>query len=253
VTRGARTALAIAAGLVAFATAAAGSDVRRVEAVGAVPIGGEAAPPGPPRDAAVRAALQDAAQRLALELLSADFDPIMAEPAIAEALGDDPFRYATRFRILEDRGERPALLVDAGGAKSEYVVMVEAFLDVDRIRQRMAASGLLEPSGESRRIQLRVVVEGLESYRAYASLRRVLLDGARVRSAQPLVMERGRVLLRVVADREAPALLEDLLAAAPADLRIVPLAADRELLRLRVREVAEPFPAEGSGERVGHD
>jgi len=236
---------ALAAALAAFATAAA-AEVRRVEAVGAVPVGGEVAATQPPRDAAVRAALREAVQRLALELLSGDFDPITAEPAIAKALGNDPFRYATRFRILEDRGERPALFVEESGAASEYVVVVEAHLDLERIRQRMAANGLVEPAGEVRRVQIFVIAEGLDRYGAYAALRRALIEGARVRSAQPVAMERGRAVLRVVADREANALLEDLLAAAPPDLRIVPLSVDAETIRLRVRNVTGSPAAAGS-------
>ncbi len=243
--------LTLAAALAAFATAAAAGEIRQLESVGAIAIGGATASNEPPRDAAVRAALQDAALRLALELLSADFDPIGAEPAIAEALGNDPFRYATRYRILEDRGERPALFVDDPGVESEYVVVVEAHLDVDRIRQRMAASGLLAPSGEARWVQVRVVIEGLESYGAYAALRRVLVEDAGARSALPVEMERGRVVLRVVADREENALLEALLAAAPPDLRIIPLSADNGTLRLRVRQAAPPPAADVSAGRPG--
>ena len=208
-------------------------------------IGGAAARDEPPHDAAVRAALQDAAQRLALELLSADFDPIGAEPAIAAALGNDPTRYTAHYRILEDRGERPALFVDDPEVTSEYVVVVEAHLDVDWIRQRMAANGLLAPAGEARWVQVRVVIEGLESYGAYAALRRALIEDVGVRSAMPVEMERARVVLRVVADREENALLEALLAAAPPGLRIIPLSAGGGTLRLRVRQAAPP-PAAGA-------
>jgi hypothetical protein len=243
--------LTLVAVLAAFATAAAAGETRQLESVGAVAIDEQATATEPPHDAAVRAALQDAAQRLALELLSADFDPIDAEPAIAEALGDDPFRYATRYRILEDRGERPALFVEDPNVESEYVVVVEAHLDVDRIRQRMAAKGLLAPSGEARWVQLHVVIEGLESYGAYAALRRALVEDAGARSALPVEMERGRAVLRVVADREAHALLEALLAAQPQNLRIVPLSADSETLRLRVRETALPPAADAAAGRPG--
>jgi len=245
--------LTLAAVLAAFATAtaAAAGETRQLESVGAVAIDKQATATEPPHDAAVRAALQDAAQRLALELLSADFDPIDAEPAIAEALGDDPFRYATRYRILEDRGERPALFVEDPDVESEYVVVVEAHLDVDRIRQRMAAKGLLAPSGEARWVQVQVVIEGLESYGAYAALRRVLVEDAGARSAQPVEMERGRAVLQVVADREANELLEALLAAQPPNLRIVPLSADSGTLRLRVRETVLPPAADASAGSPG--
>jgi hypothetical protein len=240
--------LALAAALAAFATAAAAGEIRQLESVGAVAIGGKATANEPPHDAAVRAALRDAAQRLALELLSADFDPIGAEPAIAEALGSDPFQYATVYRILEDRGERPALFVEDPEVEHEYVVVVEAHLDVDRIRQRMAENGLLAPTGEARWVQVLVVIEGLESYSAYAALRRALIEEVGARSAVPLEMERGRAVLQVVSDREANALLEALLAAGPQNLRIVPLSEAPGMLRLRVREVALTPATDASAE-----
>ena len=41
------------------------------------------------------------------------------------ALGKNPLDYANRFRILEDRGERPALFTEIPGVSTEYVVLVE--------------------------------------------------------------------------------------------------------------------------------
>ena len=103
----------------------------------------------------------------------------------------------------------------------------------------------------ARWVQVRVVIEGLESYGAYAALRRTLVEDAGARSALPVEMERGRVVLRVVADREENALLEALLAAAPPDLRIIPLSADNGTLRLRVRQAAPPPAADVSAGRPG--
>ncbi len=215
-------------------------EIRRVESVGAIPLGPEITLKGPPRDAAVRAALRDAALRLALDLLSADFDPIEAESAILEALGDDPFQYATRFRILEDRGEGPALFVDDPEVESEYIVVVEAHLDLDRIRQRMATQGLVAPAGEARRVQVRVVMEGLGTYEEFQSLRRILVEDLGVRSAVPMEMQRGRIVLKVVSDRKGPELLDDLLAVLPPELQIVPVASDDKTLRFRVWEGSGP-------------
>ena len=220
-------------------------EIRRVEVVGAVPLGEEIKPAGPPRDEAVRAALRDAVLRLALDLLSTDIDPIEAEPAILEALGNDPFKYATRFRILEDRGEGPALFVDDPEVESEYIVVVEAHLDLDRIRRRLTTRGLVAPAGEADRVQVRVVMDGLGSYEAFQSLRRVLIEDLGVRSAVPMAMQRGRVVLKVISDRKGGELLEDLLAVLPPELQITPVSSDAKSVHFRVWEGSGPAATAG--------
>ncbi len=233
--------VALAAGLAFWVSPRVDAgEIRRIESVGAIPLGPEITRTEPPRDAAVRAALRDAALRLALDLLSTDFDPIEAESAILEALGDDPFQYATRFRILEDRGEGPALFVDDPGVESEYIVVVEAHLDLDRIRQRMTAQGLVAPAGVAARMEVRVVMEGLGTYEAFQSLRRILVEDLGVRSAVPMEMQRGRIVLKVVSDRKGPELLDDLLAVLPPELQIVPVASDDKTVRFRVWEGSGP-------------
>ena len=87
-----------------------------MEAVGAVPLGAAAPRHSPPRDAALQAALSDAVRRVALELLP-ELDPGESATLLDEVLGLDPLDYATRFRILEDRGPRPALDQAAGAAR----------------------------------------------------------------------------------------------------------------------------------------
>jgi hypothetical protein len=215
--------------------AAAAGDVRPIEAVGVVPLDAEAPPKSPPRDAALRVALSDAVRRVALEHLP-DMGSADSDALLEEALGDEPLDYVSRFRILEDRGERPALFVEDPEVETEYVVVVEVHVDADRVRERLAGAGLLvAPSGEGGRVRLRIVIEDLESYAAYAALRRALLENLRVRAALPLLMERRRAVLAVEADRGGERLLDDLLRSAPEPLRITPLRADRETLVLRVR------------------
>ena len=97
----------------------------------------------------------------------------------------------------------------------------------------------MAPSGEGGRVRLRVVIEDLESYRAYAALRRTLLEDLLVRSALPVEMERRRIVLEVEVDRGAAQLRDELLRAAPEGLRITPLRTDDRTLVLRVRLVAE--------------
>jgi hypothetical protein len=238
--------LGVTAAALVAAIASAG-EIRRMEALGAVPLDAAASRGSPPRDAAVQEALSDAVRRVALELLP-ELDPAESETLLDEVLGLDPLDYATRFRILEDRGERQALFVEDPGVETEYVVVVEVNVDVGRVRERLAAGGLLaSPAGETRGFRLRLVIEELEGFRAYESLRRTLTERVGVRSALPVEMERGRAVLEVEADLGVRELLDALLAAAPPELQIVPLAADRDSLTLRVRAVGPPAAPAGEG------
>jgi hypothetical protein len=223
----------------------AGAEVRAVEAVGAVPLDAAAPPVTPPRDAALHKALTDAVWRVALDELP-DFDAPTQEEALAAALGDEPLDFATRFRILEDRGERPALFSEDPEVEKEYVVVAEVHVDTERVRERLAGAGLLlVPSGEGRRVRVRVVIEDVESYASYMAVR-TLLEELGVRSALPLEMQPGRVVLDVDGHRTPEELLGDLLRAAPSNLSLEPLGSDAESLRLRARFLGatEPAPAE---------
>lgn len=223
----------------ALLLAAAGGDgTRRVEAVGAVGLDAEKPLDRPPRDAALAEALGDAVRRVAVEFLP-DVAPDDRDAVLGDLLGSDPFAYVSRFQVIEDRGERPALFVDDPDVETEYVVVVEADVDTARVRSRLEEAGLLlEATGVDRRPAIRVVVEGLDAYADYASLREVLLGPIGARSAQPLEMERGRVVLRVDADRDPEELLADLSATADAgSLRVVPLGAREDTLIVRVERV----------------
>ncbi len=239
--RGRRAAVLSAVGLLlALALGDSGrAEVRPVEAVGAVPLDANAPSRVAPRDAALQRALQDAVRRVALDELP-DFDPETGEEALAVALGKDPSEFATRYRIREDRGERPALFTDDPGVESEYVVLVEVHVDVDRVRERLMEAGLLlMPSGDSRRYRVRVVIEELEGYAAYRAVR-TLLEELGLRSVLPLEMERGRAVLEVDGDRSPNELMSSLLQAAPSNLRLEPLGIDATTLTLRVRFLGAP-------------
>lgn len=230
----------------AVGTALAADAVRRVEAVGAVGLDPETGWTTPPRDAALRRALAQAVSRVA-EAQLPDLDPESAEEALRPALGNDPFVYATRFRILEDRGERPALLVQEPGVEREYVVVVEAYVDADRVRESLARAGLLDaPSGDLRS-RFQVTVLGLDSYAAYAAVREVLVGSAGADSATPVEISPGRAVFEVVASRKPSALLDALLAQNDPTLAFVPVDEDDRALVVRV----EHRPA--SGEPAAED
>lgn len=244
--RGRRAALGGAALLLAIALGGAGkAEVRRVEAVGVVPLYADTPSRVPPRDAALERALQEAVVHVALDELP-DFDPEAGHDELAAALGDDPSAFTSRYRIREDRGERPALFTDDPEVESEYVLVAEVHVDVERVRQRLAQAGLLVPSGDSRRYRVRVVIEGVESYAAYMAVR-TLLEEQDVRSVLPLEMERGRAVLEVDGERPPDELMSGLLSAAPSNLRLVPLGVDDESLTLRASFLGVPAASDPGG------
>ena len=237
----ARAALALLGLALAVAPARA-ADLRVSEAVGAVPLHADARPASPPRDAAERKAMAEAVRRVALQLL-ADQDPAEVEPRLDAALGPDPKVYISRFRTLEDRGERPALFSDDPEAKTEYVVVVEAQVDADRVREALGRSGLLvAPAGEARRFRVRLEAEGLEDFASYRALRETLIEGVGVRSALPVELERGRATLDVDSELAGDALVAALIQAAPPGLRLTPLQTSPERVQLRVQRTAESAP-----------
>ncbi len=250
-----RCAVALALGL--SLALAAGAEVRRMEAVGAVGIVPDAPSPVPLREAALDKALGDAVRRVALEQvdptaleatlatpgeISPDSDAVDGTAGVLDAaLGNDPRSYATRFRILEDRGERPALFVEDPEVQSEYVIVVEVYVDADRVRQRLERGGIpLLSAEEVRRVRVRVVLLDLESYAALAAVREALLDGVGAESVIPVEMERGRSVLAVESDREPSELLAQLLRVVPPELSVDPVLARGQTLTLRVRLASSP-------------
>jgi len=227
--------------------ASADAEVRPVEALGAAPLRSDEPTQQAPRDVALHHALREAVWRVALDELT-ERDRARYEDRLEAVLGDAPLDYATRFRILEDRGERPALFTNDPEVEREYVVLVEVHVDTDRVRQRLRQAGLLvQPSGEGRRQRLHVVLEGVESYATYQAVC-TLLSEIGVPSALPVELERGRVVLEIEAGRSPDQLLAALVAAAPPNLGIAPLASDASSLTLRARFLGGPAElAPGAG------
>ena len=202
----------LGAGGVAFA-----ADLRRIESVGVVPVAAGAARSAAPRTSAVRAAVARAVESVAISLGPSvpalaeapagdpARDPTSLAPELAPALGDDPLDYAASYRIVEDRGMRKALYEKQSGAPNEYVVVVEVQVDAARVAERLRTAGwLAAPIGSS--APLRVVLEGVEDYRAYESVRRLLLERGGARSAQPVEFTRTRAVLAVAGAPEPAAL-----------------------------------------------
>ena len=232
-----------------FASASVAADIRRIEAVGSVPIvKGKRSRVGP-KEAAIDAALREAVYRVARDFLidqaegpivydNAPAAGVADDPELAAlrpALGDDMVRYTRSFRILEDRGEGPALFGDAPGAKTEYVVIVQVQVDADRVEKRLAERGLITRSDAPGAVRVvKLEVTGLSEYGAYQALEGVLVERLGAKSVTPLELERGRSLLAVQTALEPAELLHQLLAVTPENLDIAPLAAEAGAVRLSV-------------------
>jgi len=224
----------IASGL--LLASAAGAELRRLEVVGVVPAGADAQRGVPIRRAAVQAALEEAVARVVRDVLSARGGAqLLAEAPDTPVLGEDPSVYAIRYRVIEDRGERRALLVTDPEVSTEYVLLVAVTVDAGRVEARLGELGLLAgaaPSGQAG--GFRLVVEDPPSYAAYQQLREHLLAGP-ARTALPESFEAGRVVLRVEAPGGSSRLLDRLLTAPPRGLEVVPLSASEETLVVRLR------------------
>ena len=223
------------------APAAAREEVRRMEVEGVAPVRAEAPGPDALRQQALEEAIASAVDEVARELLAgaaaypADFN----REALTTILGAARKDYTDRFRILRDLGVRaPEGLDEPGlegpgleepGAAGEYAVAAEVWVDVERLRQRLAAAGLLgsraASAGPTR--TLRVILEPLRSYRAYAFVRDTL-------DARPVELARGRAVLETSARGEPAELLAALQAKAPEGIHIVAAQLDGSDLRLAV-------------------
>ncbi len=213
------------------------AEVRRLEVVGVVPAGADAQPGVPIRQAALAAALREGVARMARERLSRE---AAADLDLGKLLGGNPREFTVGYRVLEDRGERRALLVADPEVATEYVLRVEVDVDVSRIESALEAAGLpIARPAEGPSQEVRVVVEDLPSYRAYAALRSHLMDAGGASSVIPDTFELGRVELRV-AGRLAPYELIDRLARpSPEGLRVEPVFADSRSIWIRITELPE--------------
>jgi hypothetical protein len=239
---------------------AAARDVVRVESVGVAPVQSDSVSP---RDAAVRTALLDAVRQTAESLLATGDGAGIGEGSEgAEGLGSDaaenselqrvlgyePLDYATRFQVVEDRGEGPALFGSDPNVETEYVVIVSVFVDRDRIRERLTRAGMsLIPAGQEPQIRSRLVLENLGEYWVYAEIRRVLLEELKMRSAIPREFAPGLGILELTAAQSPSEYLGSLQRSLSDRMNLIPLSVEADEMRLRV-EVFDPQPLVETGE-----
>jgi hypothetical protein len=212
--------------------APAQAEVRRLEAVGTVPLkaGGQAGIGA--LEGAIQAALQEAVLRVARSFLEeADLpDEEASETDVKEVLGNRMVPYTARFRILDDQGERPAMFAEDPEVVSEYVVVVEVFVDADRVEQRLLEAGLLEQAPDAGAISRLVLeVRGVDAYGAYQAVRVLLTERVGALSAVPRGFDRGVAVFNVQlpgSDVEASDLAEQMAALGPPELSVRPLEID---------------------------
>jgi hypothetical protein len=228
---------------------------------------------GPGRQAALRAALAEAVQQVALELLMLSEtapgkpppDPAALAEKAARALGGDPTIYVARFQIREDRGVQPRLLLADPDAKAEYQLVVMAQVDVEKVRQRVGARAVAPPGAteggtatkapptapaeaaekaeekpeDGSFSNFELELEQIASYREYAAVREALLGKLGARQALPVEFSRGRAVLSVESPIPAPALAAALGRALEGQVGVEPLpaaqGASEGRLRLRIR------------------
>jgi hypothetical protein len=220
----------LVSGTLLFGLAATTSaEVRVLEVVGAVPLDEKTRTKAIPKDRAIDEALWEGVSRVADDLLMDTILPESPEEVdpVREALGSDMVIYTRSFRIVDDQGERPSLFTEHPDAATEYVVVVEVQVEAERVRERLVAAGLLEPSGLTALKGIRLEVRDLTAYPGYAQFIALLKEkDVGAVSVSPIELDHGRAVLQVEAEWGAGELLERLLAAAPATLRIRPVEID---------------------------
>lgn len=265
------------AGLLGVAGAAV-AEQTWVEAAGVARAEPGEAKGGPGRQAALRAALSEAVLQVATGLLAASeaaagkppSDPAALAERAAHALGGDPTLYVTRYQIREDRGVQPRLLLADPDATAEYQLVVAAQVDVARVRQRVgvraappaneappsagatqaAEAPPPEPTPGASFSRVRLEVDGIASYREYASVRAALVEKVGARSALPVEFRRGRAVLDVdspVSAADLPAALGRALAGTAVSVDPLPPVTDAPEgeARVRIRAVAPGAMAPG--------
>lgn len=264
------------------------AEPQRVEVVGAYPIREALRGKVNPRDEAIQKALWEGVSQVALELIGEEDTPEgldassgAADPGARPMPGStgstgprpattpgaappDPsarFRkifgrqilpYTRSFRIVEDRGERPVLFAEEPGVRSEYLVVVEVIVDVDRVEGELARAGLLEVAPGPRSSQsVQIELVGLERYGALRFALETLRRELSASRIETLEFAPRRQLLRIEGPLSTDEVAARLGRIDTAQLILDPVEIDREGGRIRVlAQSIEATPAGEEGEPV---
>lgn len=237
-------AMAAAIPVLLCAAPARSEQPRTLRVVGVQPLDASAARAGGPRQGAVQEALYEAVSRVALDLVDEYGPPVSADDAsgdggenattdgsgtaelpddwLEQALGKDMTPFARSFRIVDDQGSRPVLFPGETKATHEYVVVVEASVDVDRVRDRLASERIIAaPVDDLGDEGVEIEALGLRHWSAYEAFVAVL-EGPRVKASEvrPLEFESGRALVFAVVRGSPEDVLARVRAAAPSQFEI---------------------------------
>ena len=174
---------------------------------------------------------------------------------LREALGKDMLPYTRSYRILEDQGERPVLFDDAPGIDTEYVVVMEVIVDVDRVGRALEDAGLVvSADAEREQVDLTVELVGLSRYPALERVLAALRGPLGATRVSTLEFERGRQLIEVEGPFDAEGLAARIADLGDERLALEPVALDPVFRRIRVQarwfppaEEALEAPGRGSG------
>lgn len=236
------------------------AEVRRLEVVGAIALHGQGHTKDTPKDRAVQEGLINGVSRVGADLLlegllmqgepqdqsgeSGTLPNLLAGTELAwespvslfrpaqelemervrEALGRSMVPYTRGFRILEDQGERPALFTQHPDAATEYVVVMEVQVEVERVRSRLEAMGLIESPRMDVLTGIELELSGLTEYALYRAVLALLTGpGIQASSVMPEAFEAQNARLRVTGAWTASELNDLLHSAAPEELDLVSL------------------------------
>lgn len=179
--------------------ASAVADLQRVEAVGSYGISDKLRNRVAPRDEAVQAAVWEGVSRVALEEIGEFSSTEEDVVVLRQALGKDMLPYTRSFRILEDKGESPVLFEEDPSISTEYIVVVEVLVDVDRVRSALDQAGLIVVGGVQA-VNEPIIVEliGVARYDAFEAIRNALVSEVGAVRVETLGFARKRQLLSVV-------------------------------------------------------
>jgi hypothetical protein len=175
------------------------ADLQRVEAVGSYGISEKIRKRVTPRDEAVQRAVWEGVSRVALEEIG-EFSSTQEDVVVLrKALGEDMLPYTRSFRILEDKGESPVLFEEDPNITTEYIVVVEVLVDVDRVRSALDSAGLIADGGVQA-VDAPILVEliGVGRHDAFEAIRDALISEVGAVRVETLGFARERQLLSVV-------------------------------------------------------
>lgn len=157
------------------------------------------------------------------------------------ALGKDMLPYTRSYRILEDQGELPVLFADEPGVETEYVIVIEVIVDVDRVGRALEEAGLVV-AAEAQDEQVDVTIElvGLSRYEALEHVLAALRGPLGATSVSTVEFERERQLIAVEGPFDAEGLAARIADLGDARLVLEPVALDPVFRRIRV--LARWFP-----------